>query len=77
MFTYNNNSWEFSATLTVVYYYGIMTLMIGVNTWFCLKENEKTGSLRNMIGKVSFKSYIKSHFKPDFQELCLIVSCQS
>ena len=51
MFTYNNNSWEFSSTLTVVYYYGIMTLMIGVNIWFCLKENEKIGSLRNVIGK--------------------------
>ena len=58
MFTYNNNSWEFNATLTVMYYYGIMTLMIGVNIWFCLKENEKIGSLRNGIGKV-YKDKIK------------------
>ena len=48
MFTYNK--WVFSPTLTVAYYYGIMMLMVLVNIWFCLKENERMCSLRNMIG---------------------------
>ena len=48
MFTYNN--WKFSPTLTVAYYYGMMMLIVLVNIWFCLKENERMCSLRNMIG---------------------------
>ena len=53
MFTYTK--WEFSPTMTVVYYYGIMALMLLVNIWFSHRENESLGSLRNMIGKVSNK----------------------
>ena len=58
MFTYNN--WEFNPTMTVAYYYGIMTLIVLVNIWFCREENERICSLRNMIGKV-FKKQTKLH----------------
>ena len=82
MFTYTR--WEFNPTLTVTYYYGIMTLMIGVNIWFCIQENEKVVSLRNVIGKVFYKNYAfrifsfqKARSKQYFQELCLTASCQS
>ena len=83
MFTYTR--WEeVNPTLTVTYYYGIMTLMIGVNIWFCIKENEKVVSLRNVIGKVFYKNYAfrmfsfqKARSKQYFQELCLTASCQS
>ena len=55
MFTYN--SWVFSTNLTVAYYYGMMTLMLIVNSLFCLKDREKIVSLkkrqglRNVIGR--------------------------
>ena len=82
MFTYNN--WEFSPTMTVAYYYGIMTLMVLVNIWFCRKENERICSLRNMIGKVFWSQLQlqitltnRTNFNSFVQELYLIVSCQS
>ena len=49
MFTVNY--WVFSAHLTVAYFYGMMTLMLMINVGFCLKENEKIASLRNMFGR--------------------------
>ena len=48
MFTYN--SWVFSTNLTVAYFYGMLAIMISINVIFCLKENEKVLSLRNLIG---------------------------
>ena len=51
-FMFTNSKWEFSPTMTVVYYYGVMTLMLLVNIWFSHRENERLRSLRKMIGKV-------------------------